>query len=116
MTTTQTLIPTTTGPVAVDAIQAAPGLITFEAPDTFRPDFTYRWLLAHHDGHVIAGFDTQDAAKAAAERVAELVDWTKSVMTAAQQISLSLEGGPIGFLNLLKQLGGHDPNGTGHHG
>ena len=107
MTTT---IPTTMGPVTVDARQAAPGLIVFEAPDDFRPDFTHRWLLAHHDGHVIAGFDTQNTAGAAAERIAGLVDWTKSIMTCAQHISLSLEGGPRGFLNLLKELGGHDPN------
>jgi hypothetical protein len=32
-----TVIPTTTGPVAVDATTAAPGLITFQAPGAFRP-------------------------------------------------------------------------------
>ncbi len=108
--TTQTLIPTTTGPVAVDATQAAPGLITFHAPEAFRPDWPHRWLLAHHQGHVIAAFGTEETANAAAERVGEVVDWTKSIMTTAQQISLSLEGGPSAFLALLKELGGHDPN------
>lgn len=107
MTTT---IPTTIGSVAVAAIPVAPGLIAFKAPDDFRPDLTHRWLLAHHKGHIIAGFDNQEAAAAAAKQVGELVDWTKSVMTAAQQISLSLEGGPRAFLALLKELGGHDPN------
>lgn len=110
--TMTTSIPTTIGPVTVEALQAAPGLIVFEAPDGFRPDFTHRWLLAHHAGHVIAGFDTPDTATAAAARVGEVVDWTKSVMTAAQQISLSLEGGPRAFLALLTELGGHDPNAT----
>lgn len=108
-----TAIPTTIGPVTVDATEAAPGLIVFEAPDNFRPDFPYRWLLAHHAGHVIAGFDTQDTATAAAKRVGEVVDWTKSVMTATEKISLSLEGGPRAFLSLLKELGGHDPNAAG---
>lgn len=107
MTTT---IPTTTGPVEVDATPAAPGLITFRAPDDFQPKCPYRWLLAHHAGHVVAAFDTEPAATAAAVRVGATVDWTKSVMTAAQQISLSLEGGPKAFLALLEELGGHDPN------
>lgn len=105
-------IPTTTGPVAVDAAEAAPGLIVFHAPDGFRPDFPHRWLLAHHDGHVIAAFDTESAAISAAGLIGSLVDWTKSVMTAAQQISLGLEGGPKALLALLKELGGHDPNAT----
>lgn len=108
-----TVIPTTTGPVTVDASQAAPGLITFHAPDAFRPDCPYRWLLAHHQGHVIAAFETEETAAKAAVRIGALVDWTKSIMTSAQQISLSLEGGPQAFLALLKELGGHDPNAAG---
>lgn len=105
-----TLIPTTTGQVAVDATEAAPGLITFEAPDGFRPDCPQRWLLAHHGGGVIAAFDTEGAASAAAVEIASIADWTKSVMTAAQQISLTLDGGARRFLVLIKNLGGHDPN------
>lgn len=109
MTTT---IPTTAGPVVVDAAEAAPGLVVFHAPDGFRPDFPHRWLLAHHDGHVLAAFDTEGAATSAAGPVGALVDRTKSVMTAAQQISLRLEDGPKALLALLKELGGHDPNAT----
>lgn len=108
-----TIIPTTAGRVAVTATEAAPGLITFHAPDDFRPDFAHRWMLAHHNGHVIAAFDTEAAATGAAARVGALVDWTKSVMTAAQQISLSLDGGPQAFLAVLQELGGHDPNSAG---
>lgn len=107
MTTT---IPTTTGPVTVEANTPAPGLITFPAPPEFRPDCPNRWLLAHHDGHVLAAFATEEAADTAAVEVAKVADWTKSVMTAAQQISLGLEGGAPRFLALLKELGGHDPN------
>ncbi|MGW0920099.1 hypothetical protein ACWD3J_13915 [Streptomyces sp. NPDC002755] len=107
MTTT---IPTTIGPVEVDATEAAPGLITFRAPDAFRPDCPYRWLLAHHAGRVLAAFETEAAATAAAVHIGALVDWTMSVMTAAQQISLSLDGGPPAFLALLEELGGRDPN------
>ncbi|MEV0526005.1 hypothetical protein AB0I66_21450 [Streptomyces sp. NPDC050439] len=103
-------IPTTIGPVTVDAVQAAPGLLVFEAPEGFRPDFQHRWLLSHHAGHVVAAFDTEATATAAAKHVGALVDWTRSVMTAAQEISLSLKGGARGFLALLKELGGHDPN------
>ncbi|MFB7707898.1 hypothetical protein [Streptomyces sp. NPDC056105] len=103
-------IPTTAGPVEVDAGAPAPGLVTFEAPEDFQPNCPHRWLLAHHDGHVFAAFETKDAADHAGVRIAEVVDWTKSVMTAAQQISLSLEGGAPRFLALLKELGGHDPN------
>lgn len=106
------IIPTTTGPVAVDASTPSPGLITFEAPEFFRPECPYRWLLAHHEGHVFAAFDTEQAANEAAVEVAKMADWTKSVMTGAQQISLSLEGGAPRFLATLKELGGHDPNGS----
>ena len=105
----RTTIPTTAGPVAVNVTERAPGLIVFQAPDGFRPDIPHRWLLAHHDGHVIAAFDTENAATAAAVEVGKVADWTKSVMTAAQQISLSLEGGSRRFLALLKELGGYDP-------
>jgi hypothetical protein len=108
-----TIIPTTTGPVAVDASTVAPGLITFRAPEEFRPDCPHRWLLAHHGGHVLAAFDTETTAGAAGVRLADIVDWTKSIMTSAQQISLSLEGGSQAFLALLKELGGHDPNAAG---
>lgn len=104
------IIPTTTGPVAVDASAPAPGLITFEAPEFFQPECPYRWLLAHHEGHVFAAFADEAVANEAAVQVASLADWTKSVMTGAQQISLSYEGGAPRFLSLLKELGGHDPN------
>ncbi|MGW8679644.1 hypothetical protein ACWGNN_00995 [Streptomyces sp. NPDC055817] len=107
-----TTIPTTAGPVEVDASTPAPGLITFEAPADFHPESEYRWLLAHHDGHVLAAFETKDAADRAGVEVAKVADWTLSVMTAAQQISLSLEGGAPRFLALLLELGGHDPNGS----
>lgn len=110
MTTT---IPTTIGPVDVEANVPAPGLITFRAPFEFRPDCPNRWLLAHHDGHVLAAFATEEEANHAAVEVAKVADWTKSVMTAAQQISLSLEGGAPRLLALLKELGGHDPNAKG---
>lgn len=107
---TATSIPTTLGPVSVDAATPEPGLIVFEAPEFAFPQSTYRWLLAHHEGHVLAGFESEDAAESAAARLAPLVDWTRSVMTAAQEISLSLEGGAPGFLALLQELGGHSPN------
>lgn len=103
-------IPTTIGPVTVDAVEAAPGLLVFEAPADFRPDYPYRWLLAHHEGRVIAAFNTEATAATAAEKVAPVADWTKSVMTAAQEISLALKGGAPAFLALLKELCGHDPN------
>lgn len=107
---TSTTIPTTAGPVTVDASVPAPGLITFEAPAEFHPGCPHRWLLAHHGGHVLAAFETEDIANAAAVRISGLVDWTKSVMTTAQQISLGVEGGAPGFLALLLELGGHDPS------
>lgn len=103
-------IPTTSGPVTIDAGAPAPGLIVFEDPGFFTPEPAYPWLLAHHQGHVIAAFETEDAANAAAVQVAQLADWTRSVMTAANQISLSLDGGARGFLQLLRELGGQDPN------
>lgn len=109
MTTT---IPTTTGPVQVEASVPAPGLITFQADAAFHPACPHRWLLAHHDGHVLAAFETKDLADTAGVQVAKVADWTKSVMTAAQQISLSLQGGAPRFLALLQELGGHDPNAT----
>lgn len=104
------VIPTTSGLVGVDASAPSPGLITFEAPEFFHPDCPYRWLLAHHEGHVFAAFETETAANEAAVKVSAAADWTKSVMTGAQQISLSYEGGAPRFLARLKELGGHDPN------
>lgn len=106
-------IPTTTGAVEVKASVPAPGLITFQAPVDFLPDCPYRWLLAHHAGRAIAAFETEGIANDAAVEVAKVADWTKSVMTAAQQISLGLEGGAPRFLALLLELGGHDPNAAG---
>lgn len=86
------------------------GLRVVEAPEFVYPESPYRWLLTHHEGAILAAFESEAAADRAAERVAPLADWTKSVMTAAQQISLTLPGGATRFLALLEQLGGHDLN------
>ena len=82
-----------------------PGLRVFEAPEDFLPASGHQWLLAHHEGHILGAFATEDAANTAAEQVAQLADWSKSAMAAANQISLSLKGGATGFLRLLRDLG-----------
>lgn len=91
-------------------IATATGLRVIEAPEFVYPESPYRWLLTHHEGSILSAFETEDAAERAAEHVAPLADWTKSVMTAAQQISLTLPGGATRFLALLQELGGHDLN------
>lgn len=88
----------------------AAGLRVTKAPEFVYPESPYRWLLTHHEGAILSAFETKDAADRAAEQVAPLADWTKSVMTAAQEISLSLPGGATRFLALLKEFGGHDIN------
>lgn len=88
-----------------DIAHPQPGLRVFEAPEDFLPASANQWLLTHHEGHILGAFETEAAANVAAERVASLADWTKSAMTAANQISLSLEGGATGFLRLLRELG-----------
>lgn len=107
---TSLTIPTTTGHVTVDATEAAPGLLVFEIPADRQPDATHRWMLAHHEGRVLAAFESETAAIEGAGQVAPLADWTRSVMTAANQISLSLDGGARAFLQMLRDLGGQDPN------
>jgi hypothetical protein len=103
-------IPTLTGPITVDATEAAPGLIVFEIPAGRLPDATHRWFLAHHEGRIFAAFETRAAAAKGAEVIAPLTDWTRSAMTAANYISLSLDGGPRALLQLLIDAGGQDPN------
>lgn len=99
---------TSAGPVTVDATEAAPGLCVFETPTHVSPGSEYRWILAHHDGTALAGFNTQAAAQRAAEQVAPLADWTRNAMTAANQISLG--GHTDRLLELLRDAGGQHPN------
>lgn len=105
---TSLAIPTSTGTIDVEAADAAPGLIVFQAPESLRPESTHRWLLAHSQGRIIAAFESESAATRAAEKVSQVADWTRSVMTVANQISFSLEGGAQAFMQLLRDLGAEE--------
>lgn len=99
---------TSAGPLTVEVTEPVPGLRVFETPPGVSPLTTHRWILAHHDDHGIAAFETEDAATAAAEAVAPLADWTRNAMTTANEISL---GGHVDRLRgLLRAGGGQHPN------
>lgn len=98
---------TSTGPVSVSASEPAQGLRVFEIPTDISPFSTYRWILAHHEGVALAAFKTEEAAAAAAKKVAPLADWTRNAITAANEI------GPAGMedlMALLRLSGGRHPN------
>lgn len=99
---------TSAGPLDVDTTEPVPGLHVYELPAEVGPDSPYRWILAHHDGHVLASFESSDAATRAAESVGPLADWTRNAMTAANQISFGGNTGRLG--ELLAAHGGHHPN------
>ncbi|MFE3049559.1 hypothetical protein ACFXIY_21205 [Streptomyces albidoflavus] len=99
---------TSAGPVTVPASEPVPGLHVFEIPADVSPDSTYRWITAHHDGAALASFPTEVAAIDAAQAVGPLADWTRSAMTASNEISLG--GNTDHFLDLLKRHGGQHPN------
>jgi len=101
-------LPTSGGPVTVDAIEPVPGLYVYEVPESVHPTSRYRWILAHHEGRALASFETEEAATGGANGVAHLADWTRSQMTTANQISL---GGFVWkFTDLLRDAGGVHPN------
>ncbi|MFB7589338.1 hypothetical protein [Streptomyces sp. NPDC056169] len=100
-------VDTNLGPVEVDAVAPVPGIRVFQLPADVSPDSPYRWILAHHDGPALASFETDDAAKRAAEQAGSLVDWTRNAMTVANLL------GPGGMNELMEQLraaGGQHPN------
>jgi hypothetical protein len=101
-------IPTSDGPRTVDAAEPVPGLHVYEAPAGVSPLSTFRWLLAHHEGSALASFETESAALAAAEAVAPMADWTRSQMTAANEISLG--GRTEALMDALRTAGGQHPN------
>ncbi|MFD4830196.1 hypothetical protein ACFWPV_10125 [Streptomyces uncialis] len=104
----QHVMDTSGGSVAVEATEPVPGLRLFEAPQDISPLSTYRWVLAHHEGHALASFVSSAAGEAAARAVAPLADWTRSVMTVATEISL---GGHVKRLNAaIAAHGGQHPN------
>ncbi|MDK1473661.1 hypothetical protein QNO07_09535 [Streptomyces sp. 549] len=86
---------TSTGPTTVTATEPTPGLHVYKIPADTTPPPTGPWVLAHHDGRVLATYHTSDAATTAAGKVAPLADWTRNAMTAAQEISL---GGKVAAL------------------
>lgn len=103
-----TTIPTSAGPIAVDAVELVPGLHVYEIPAEASPLSTHRWILAHHDGHALASFESEAAATAGAGAVAPLADWTRNQMTAANEISL---GGRVQeLMDALQAAGGQHPN------
>lgn len=105
---TTATIPTSAGPRTVDATEPVPGLRIYQVPADISPLSTHRWVLAHHDGHALAAFETDTAATTAAESVASLADWTRSVMTTANEISFA--GRVDEFTGLLQAAGGQHPN------
>ncbi len=100
-------ISTSAGPATVSVTEPFPGLHVYEIPADVSPLSPYRWVLAHHEGPVLASFETEQAAESAAEKVAPLVDWTRNAMTVANLI------GPSGMKSLTALLvdnGGQHPN------
>ncbi|MFZ3558138.1 hypothetical protein [Streptomyces sp. BH055] len=91
------------GTVTVDATEPAPGLRLFELPGA--PADTPRWVLAHHEGRPLGIFLTAEAANGAAAIVAPMADWTRGVMTAANEISL---GGNAERFGLAMAMHGAD--------
>ncbi|SCK20318.1 hypothetical protein YUYDRAFT_02116 [Streptomyces sp. ScaeMP-e48] len=108
MTTTTTTVSTSAGPTTVTATSPVPGLLIYEIPAEVSPMSEHRWILGHHEGRALAAFATDTEATAAAESVAELADWTRSVMTTANEISLGGKVETFGFL--LMSNGGQHPN------
>ncbi|MFB7461256.1 hypothetical protein [Streptomyces sp. NPDC056188] len=105
---TTTTIPTSAGPVTVTATEPVPGLHVYEVPAAVSPMSTHRWILAHHEGRALAAFETEAAATSAAATVAPLADWTRSQMTAANELSL---GGRVQeLMDALAAAGGQHPN------
>jgi hypothetical protein len=96
-------IETSEGPVAFDSTEPVPGLHVYEIPAEATPKSLGRWILAH----VLGSFESSAAAAAAAESVAPLADWTRSVTTVAQVISF---GGNTRLLTEL--LAKHGAKGT----
>ncbi|MGV2914463.1 hypothetical protein [Streptomyces alfalfae] len=74
------------GPTTVDASEPVPGLRLYELPA--EPSLEYRWVLAHHEGRALGLFTSADDASGAAAAVASMADWTRGVMTVANEISL----------------------------
>lgn len=81
-----------------ETTEPVPGLHIYELPSDMHHASTDRWVLAHHEGHVLATYPTADTATRAATAVAPLADWTRTVMTAANQISF---GGNVERLHEL---------------
>jgi hypothetical protein len=105
---TTTTIPTSDGPRTVDVTEPEPGLHVYEVPADISPLSSHRWILAHHEGHALAAFETEAAATTGAAAVAPLADWTRSQMTTANEISL---GGRVqDLLHALQEAGGQHPN------
>ncbi|MET9956679.1 hypothetical protein ABZ135_34745 [Streptomyces sp. NPDC006339] len=55
-----------------NAIEAAPGLLTYQVPDT------NKWRLAHHSGLALAYCRDQQHAKDTARLISDFTDWTRS--------------------------------------
>ncbi|MFH8792241.1 hypothetical protein [Streptomyces sp. NPDC017941] len=83
------------GPVTVEATEPVPGLRVYELPA--EPSLEYRWVLAHHEGRALGLFTSNDDANGAAAAVASMADWTRSVMTVANEISLGGHVERFGF-------------------
>ncbi|MFE2164840.1 hypothetical protein ACFXB3_07170 [Streptomyces sp. NPDC059447] len=98
---------TSAGPITVDATEPTPGLRIFETPTATSPAAN-RWILAHHGGVALASFTTHADAQHTAEQIAPLADWTKTAITAANQISLG--GHTNRLMDLLRDAGGQHPN------
>ncbi|MFG2307636.1 hypothetical protein ACGFS9_02935 [Streptomyces sp. NPDC048566] len=90
-------LPTKTGPITIEATEPAPGLRIYELPTEHAPSPEYRWILAHHEGRTIGLFKSADDATGAAAAVASMTDWTRSIMTAANEISLGGNVERFGF-------------------
>ncbi|MGW7053089.1 hypothetical protein [Streptomyces sp. NPDC054887] len=100
-------ISTSAGPITVSVAEPVPGLHVYEIPTSVNPLSPYRWVLAHHEGPALASFETERTATSAGEKVAPLVDWTRSAVTVANLI------GPSGMQSLTALLvdnGGQHPN------
>lgn len=99
---------TSAGPIDVATTEPFPGLHVYKVPANVSPNSKYPWILAHHEGYALASFESSDAAVAAAGALAPLADWTRSVMTAANQVSFG--GNARRLLELLADHGGQHPN------
>lgn len=65
-------------PVLALAIEPVPGLHVYGQPEELRKlGEGHLWRLGHHSGLVIAKFEQQADAEAAAERIAAFADWTR---------------------------------------